>query len=65
MKEIIIGKEYENTRSDYRLITPIEYNDASSTYKCKVSEMTDGEDENGEIIWKEYEADLTAWDIVG
>lgn len=65
MKEIIIGKEYENTRSDYRLITPLEYNSASGTYKCNVSEMTDDVDENGEIVWKEYEADLTAYDIRG
>lgn len=58
MKKVEIGKTYENTASDYRLITPISYNEVSNTYTCKVEEPTEYEN-----VWNTYEAELTAYDI--
>ena len=51
--KIIIGKTYKNYRSGYRLITPISYNSAGDTYRCRIEDS-----------WSIYYADLTAIDIL-
>ena len=62
MKRIVeIGKTYE-ILDDYRLITPLKYNEVSKTYTCKVEEPVF--DENCDDCWCEYEAELTAHDIL-
>ena len=66
MKKVEIGKTYE-ILDDYRLITPLSYNDVSKTYTCKVEEPVF--DENSDDCWceptyREYESELTTVDIL-
>ena len=65
-RKVEIGKTYE-ILDDYRLITPISYNEVSKAYTCKVVEPVF--DEESEDCWAEstdyeYEAELTAHDIL-
>ena len=53
-EKIIIGKTYKNCRSGYKLITPISYNSAENTYRCRIEDS-----------WSIYYADLTTIDILG
>ena len=66
MKKVEIGKTYE-ILDDYRLITPLKYNEVSKTYTCKVVEPVF--DEESDDCWiestdNEYEAELMAVDIL-
>lgn len=65
MKKVEIGKTYE-ILDDYRLITPLKYNEVSKTYTCKVVEPVFYEESDD--CWVEstyeYETELTAHDIL-
>lgn len=56
--KVELGKEYENSRSDYRIITPLEACCGGASYRCDI--MTFDEDDN-EIHEEAY---LTAHDIL-
>lgn len=65
-RKVEIGRTYE-ILDDYRLITPLKYNEVSKTYTCKVVEPVF--DEESDDCWVEstdyeYEAELTANDIL-
>lgn len=66
MKKVEIGKTYE-ILDDYRLITPLKYNEVSKTYTCKVVEPVFDENSDDcccEPTYRKYEAELTATDIL-
>ena len=66
-RKVEIGRTYE-ILDDYRLITPLSYNDVSKTYTCKVVEPVAVNDDDDDFIVEttdyEYEAELTAVDIL-
>lgn len=67
-RKVEIGRTYE-ILDDYRLITPLKYNEVSKTYTCKVVEPVAVDNvDNDDFIVKttdyEYEAELTATDIL-
>lgn len=66
-RKVEIGRTYELLASDYRQVTPLSYNEVSKTYTCKVVEPVF--DKNCDDCWceptyREYEAELTAIDIL-
>ena len=66
-RKVEIGRTYE-ILDDYRLITPLSYNEVSKTYTCKVVEPVADDIDNDDFIVTttdyEYETELTATDIL-